>query len=72
MQPWIPALPTPSDPPSKDKPDKQNQDKGTKGRQSGKGAKGGPSKTNIQTITIDPEGTGDLKKAVDVSRTILI
>lgn len=67
MQPWIPTLTVPNPPSAvtKDKPDKT--DKGAKGRQSGKGAKGaGQSKMNAQAVTVDPEGMGDLKKALDV------
>lgn len=66
MQPWIPALPTPptaSATPSKDKSEKTEK---VKGRQSGKGAKGGQSKGSLQTVTIDPEATPDLKQALDV------
>ena len=65
MQPWIPALPPPTAPatPSKDKSEKTEK---AKGRQSGKGAKGGLSKGSLQTVTVDPEATPDLKQALDV------
>ncbi|EDO49124.1 predicted protein, partial [Nematostella vectensis] len=66
MQPWVPPLAVPTAPgtPSKEKPDKA--DKGAKGRQSGKGVKGGASKANVQGVTIDPEGTNELKQALEV------
>ncbi|XP_048585353.1 cilia- and flagella-associated protein 46 isoform X2 [Nematostella vectensis] len=66
MQPWVPSLAVPTAPgtPSKEKPDKA--DKGAKGRQSGKGVKGGASKANVQGVTIDPEGTNELKQALEV------
>lgn len=65
MKPWIPALPPPTAPatPNKDKGEKTEK---AKGRQSGKGAKGGPSKGSLQTVAVDPEATPDLKQALDV------
>ena len=66
MQPWIPALPPPTAPvtPSKDKSEKTEK---PKGRQSGKGTKGGgPSKGSLHTVTVDPEATPDLKQALEV------
>jgi len=65
MKPWIPALPPPTAPvtPSKDRGEKTEK---AKGRQSGKGAKSGPSKGSIQTVAVDPEATPDLKQALDV------
>lgn len=65
MKPWIPALPPPTAPvtPSKDRGEKIEK---TKGRQSGKGVKGVPSKSSLQTVTVDPEATPDLKQALDV------
>jgi len=65
MQPWIPALPPPTAPatPSKDKSEKTEK---AKGRQSGKGTKGGPSKGSLQTVVVDPEATPDLKQALEV------
>ncbi|KAL9983920.1 hypothetical protein ACROYT_G006166 [Oculina patagonica] len=65
MQPWIPALPPPTAPatPSKEKSEKAEK---VKGRQSGKEAKGGPSKGSLQTVVVDPEATPDLKQALEV------
>lgn len=65
MKPWIPALPPPTAPatPNKDKGEKTEK---AKGRQSGKGTKGGPSKGSLQTVAVDPEATPDLKQALDV------
>ena len=70
MQPWIPALPPPTAPatPSKDKSEKTEK---AKGRQSGKGTKGGPSKGSIQTVVVDPEATPDLKQALEVRIAIV-
>lgn len=74
MQPWIPALPPPPPPtaaatPSKDKSEKTEK---VKGRQSGKGARGGQSKGSLQTVTVDPEATPDLKQALDVRVTFFL
>ena len=65
MQPWIPALPPPtaSAAPSKDKSEKAEK---AKGRQSGKGTKGGASKGSLQTVVVDPEAAPDLKQALEV------
>ena len=70
MKPWIPALPPPTAPatPSKDRSEKTEK---AKGRQSGKGAKGVPSKSSLQTVTVDPEATPDLKQALDVRRALM-
>ena len=70
MKPWIPALPPPTAPatPSKDRSEKTEK---AKGRQSGKGAKGVLSKSSLQTVTVDPEATPDLKQALDVRRALM-
>ena len=70
MQPWIPALPPPTAPTTPIK-EKSEMPEKTKGRQSGKGAKGvgGPSKGSLHTATVDPEATPDLKQALEVRVT---
>lgn len=72
MQPWIPALPPPTTPTTPIK-EKSEMPEKTKGRQSGKGAKGlgGPSKGSLHTATVDPEATPDLKQALEVRVTAL-
>lgn len=70
MQPWIPALTPPTAPATPTK-EKSEMPEKTKGRQSGKGAKGmgAPSKGSLHTATVDPEATPDLKQALEVRVT---
>ncbi|XP_074608699.1 cilia- and flagella-associated protein 46-like [Acropora palmata] len=67
MQSWIPALTPPTAPATPTKEKSEMLEK-TKGRQSGKGAKGmgAPSKGSLHTAAVDPEATPDLKQALEV------
>ena len=62
MQPWIPNLNTTPGraSPAKEKPE------GSKAEKGGKGNKGMTSKPSLNNLTVDPEGTNDLKEAIEV------
>ena len=64
IQPWIPnlTLPAGKTSPSKEKAETSKPEKG------GKGSKAGNTRTSVNSCAVDPEGTADLKQAIEVRK----